>query len=488
MLNVRRRPRYGRPPGLVLVLLLLALAGGHVAAQEGPAPPTPALPQPVAQALARAQIPPSALALVVQEVRRNDARLSNQAQTAVNPASLMKLVTTFAALELLGPTYAWRTGVYAHGTLNGQGVLEGDLVLRGSGDPKLVVEQLWLLLRRLQAAGVREIRGDIVLDRSAFDVGELDTARFDGEGNRPYNVGADALLLNFKSVSWRFTAQGGAALASAEPRLAGMPASIPVRALPGDCGDWRAKLGADFSDPLQPRFAGGFPGACGDAVWHQAVLGPQRYAQALIGALWGELGGRLTGTIREGRVPAGARLLFDWPSPPLADVIRDINKFSNNVMARQLFLTLALEATQQPATAGVAERVVKDWAQARGLAMPELVMENGSGLSRIERISAASLARLLQAAYAAPTMPEFIGSLPIAGLDGTMRRRRGHVAQGSAHLKTGSLNGVAGIAGYVLAQSGRRYVLVAIVNHPNAQLAREAFDALLAHVYQAPGF
>jgi D-alanyl-D-alanine carboxypeptidase/D-alanyl-D-alanine-endopeptidase (penicillin-binding protein 4) len=441
------------------------------------------LPAAVTQALARAGIPLASTAIVVQPAGRNESLLALNAQTPMNPASVMKLVTTYAALEMLTPAYQWKTGVYASGPVK-DGVLDGNLLLKGSGDPKLVVENLWLLLRKVQAAGIRDIRGDIVLDRSAFDIAELDTARFDNDPARPYNVGADALLLNYKSVSYSFLPQGGAVFVGAEPRLAGMRLPGSVRSADGDCGDWKSRLGADYSDPLAPRFAGSFAASCGEKVWHVAGLSAQRYAQGLITQLWKDLGGKLDGQVRDGRIDASARWLFDWLSPPLAEVIRDINKYSNNVMARQLFLTLALEATQQPATAAAAEKTIRDWAAARGLAMPELVMENGSGLSRIERISAASLARLLQAAYASAVMPELMSSMPLAGQDGTMKKRK--AAVGSAHIKTGSLRDVRSMAGYVLAADGRRYVVVAIVNHANAQAAQDAFDALLGAVAQGP--
>jgi D-alanyl-D-alanine carboxypeptidase/D-alanyl-D-alanine-endopeptidase (penicillin-binding protein 4) len=158
-------------------------------------------------------------------------------------------------------------------------------------------------------------------------------------------------------------------------------------------------------------------------------------------------------------------------------VVRDINKFSNNVMAEMLFLTLAAQHGAAPATPEAARAWLRRWWTERlGEAGDEVVVHNGSGLSRDNRLSARALARLLQAAYAGPAMPELMSSLPVAGADGTLRRARG--AAGRAHLKTGSLRDVAGIAGYVLGANGRRRVLVAIINHPNANAARPALDAL----------
>jgi serine-type D-Ala-D-Ala carboxypeptidase/endopeptidase (penicillin-binding protein 4) len=432
--------------------------------------------------MAANQVPASAASIVVQEVGARSALVSHNAQTAVNPASLMKLVTTFSALELLGAPFQWRTIISANGNIL-NGVLEGNLYIKGSGDPKLVIENLWLLLRRVQAAGVREIRGDIVLDRSAFDVAELNTGAFDNDASRAYNVGADALLLNYKALSYRFIPNGNGVAVSAEPKLAGMQLPATVKLSNADCGDWKSKLGADFSDPLAPRFAGSYADSCGEQVWNLGALTPQRYAQGLIAQLWSELGGKLTGQIKEGRVSAQARQIAEWTSPPLAEVIRDMNKYSNNVMARQLFLTLSTMDTDKPANTASSEQIIKRWGASRGLLMPELVMENGSGLSRVERISAANLAKLLQAAYASNVMPELMSSLPIAGQDGTMKRRKDHVAAGSAHIKTGSLRDVRSMAGYVLGANGKRYVLVAIINHANTEGAAKVLDAVLSYAY-----
>jgi serine-type D-Ala-D-Ala carboxypeptidase/endopeptidase (penicillin-binding protein 4) len=440
------------------------------------------LPSAVQKALIAQQIPASAASIVLQEVGARNTLVAHNAQTPVNPASLMKLITTFSALELLGAPFQWRTSLFANGTIQ-NGVLDGSLYIQGSGDPKLVVENLWMLLRRVQAAGVREIRGDIVLDRSAFDIAELNPGAFDNDSARAYNVGADALLMNYKALSYRFVPNGYGVVMSVEPRLSGMSTPSTVRMSAGDCGDWKSKLGADFTDPLAPRFAGSYAESCGEQVWNLGALTPQRYAQALITQLWADLGGKLKGTVTEGRVIPTARLLAEWTSPPLAEVIRDINKYSNNVMARQLFLTIANQTTGQPATTAAAERAIKQWAQQRGLAMPELVMENGSGLSRNERISAASLARLLQAAYASPVMAELMSSLPITGQDGTMKRRKDHIAAGSAHMKTGSLRDVRAMAGYVDAANGKRYVLVAVITHPNTSGAALVLDAILSHAY-----
>ena len=177
---------------LSVLFCLCALCAVSVRAGDFPAP--------LAQALKAAGIPQDATAIWVSEADATRPRLAVNARTAMNPASTMKLVTTFAALDLLGPAYVWRTEAFASGTLN-DGVLAGDLHLRGGGDPRLTYEQFGRLLRQIRARGIREIRGDLVLDRSAFVISEADPGQFDARPMRPYNVAPDALLLNFKAVT-----------------------------------------------------------------------------------------------------------------------------------------------------------------------------------------------------------------------------------------------------------------------------------------------
>jgi D-alanyl-D-alanine carboxypeptidase/D-alanyl-D-alanine-endopeptidase (penicillin-binding protein 4) len=437
------------------------------------------LPRPVALALERARMPPDALVAVVQEVGASRSRLAWQTDQPVNPASLMKLFTTFAALDLLGPNWTWSTPVWLHGTVR-DGVLYGDLVIQGSGDPTLVLERLWLLLRRVQQLGVREVRGDIVLDRNAFAVPERDPAEFDGKPLRPYNVRPDALMLNYKSLMLGFIpdAAQGLARITTDPPLAGVRIDASVPLAKGPCGDWRGALQADFSDTTRIRFAGSFAAACGEKRWPMAYADPQRYNERALLGLWQAMGGKLDGRVRDGVAPADAPS-FVFASPPLADVVRDMNKFSNNVMAQQLFLTLGWVASGV-GTPQTARDALHQWAAQRlGPDATDLVIDNGSGLSRDNRVTARLLARLLQSAWTTPLMSELMSSFPISGLDGTLKRS--HTTPGRAHLKTGSRDGVRGVAGYVLANSGQRYVVVALLSDPNAEgdAARSTLDAVV---------
>ena len=449
----------------------MALCGGLFTAAAAP------LPGEVAAALDRAKLPRESFVAMVQEVGSTRTRLAWQAEQAVNPASLMKLLTTLAAFEMLGPSWSWNTPVWLQGSVK-DGVLDGNLVIKGSGDPKFVLERLWLLLKRVQQAGVQEIRGDIVLDRSSFNVPDQKPGDFDGEPLRPYNVRPDALLLNYKALTFTITPDParGVATIGVDLALAGVRVDASVPLVAGPCDDWRGALKPDFSDPTRARFNGALAAACGEKTWSLAYADPKSYNERALLGLWGEMGGKLLGRVRDGIAPT-TRPSFELASPSLAEVVRDINKFSNNVMAQQLFLTLAL-VQRGSGTPELARELIGQWAGERfGSAGAGLVIDNGSGLSRDSRASAQLLARLLQAAWASPVMPELMSSLPVSGIDGTLKRSRATL--GRAHLKTGSLRDVNGVAGYVLSSSGRRYVVVAIVNHANAGGARPALDALV---------
>ena len=458
------------------------------------APPAPELPREIEAAMARAKLPQDAISILVLDAQgapgKTVPRLSHRAHQSLNPASVMKLVTTYAALDLLGPAYTWTTPVYVDGPVQ-NGILKGNLYIKGQGDPKLVMERLWLLLRRVQALGIRHIDGNILLDRSGFTLAETDPGSFDGEPLRPYNAAPDALLINFKSIVLSFSPDRSRGLAqvSAEPPLAGVqiPSTVPLAG--AECADYRAALKADFSDATRIRLNGSYAASCGERTWPVAYVDPKSYGARAVEGMWKELGGKLTGQVRDGQVPSHLRPAFEFASPALSEVVRDINKYSNNVMAQQLLLTLGWRAPASPvaslapsATVEAALGVLQRWWKERLPDTPLPMIENGSGLSRTERIQPQALGQLLQTAYQSPVMPEFLASLPIVGIDGTLRRSKAKSALGAAHLKTGSLRDVAAIAGYVLGNSGRRYVLVAIANHASPgtlSAVRPLFDTLI---------
>jgi D-alanyl-D-alanine carboxypeptidase/D-alanyl-D-alanine-endopeptidase (penicillin-binding protein 4) len=446
------------------------------------------LPPPLAKAFRDAGVPADAVALVVQETGKVQPLIAHDAARPMNPASVMKLVTTFAALELLGPDYRWTTDAYLDGKLD-DGVLHGNLVLKGRGDPKITVEQWQSFMAMLTTRGLNAIDGDLVLDRSFFAPIAHDPAAFDGEPLKPYNVGPDALLVNFKSIRFGFAPNpAGNTDVIATPTLANVVLGPPPRLAPGDCGDWRGSVGATFVDrggSAEATFAGSYPASCGEREWWVSLLDPTAYVYSMFATYYREAGGLFAGGWRSGLAPKGKTPFATLESSPLYVVVRDVNKLSNNVMARQVFLTLATAHDAAPATTAGANAVVRRWLASHKLKMPELVLDNGSGLSRVERISAGSLVRLLLAADASPVREEFASSLAVAAMDGTVERRfQNFNVAGQALLKTGTLEGARAIAGYVIDAEGRRWALAAIVNHPNASRVQGALDFFVQWVYR----
>lgn len=434
------------------------------------------LPDPVSDALRRAHIPLDSVGIVVQESHARQPIVSQNANLAMNPASTMKLLTTLVGLETLGPAYRWKTEAYLDGKLE-NGVLNGNLVFKGYGDPKLTIEQFWLWLHELRLRGLREIRGDLVLDHSFFQVTNHDPAEFDNDPTRAYNVGANALLLNFNALHLRLIPANGHATALLEPELAGYTLTNRIATsaqLPCNGETYKARL-----EGRSIVLEGSIPAACGEVEDYFSLLPHNDYFFAVFSALWNELGGTLQGKFREGSAPANQAAFATHLSPPLSELIRDINKFSNNTMARQLFLTLGA-STGTPCNIEHSTTAVQQWLNKLQLQFPELVLENGAGLSRTERISAQHLAEILQRSAHSLFSAELEASLPILGMDGTVKKRfKDSETAGHAHLKTGTLEGVKSIAGYVHANSGKQWIVVFIINHPNAPQGQPAQDALI---------
>ncbi len=442
------------------------------------------LPASVADALARAGVPQGAVGVVVQPVEGGRPALALRASEPLNPASVMKLVTAYAALDLLGPAFTFRTDAYLDGNLAG-GVLDGNLVLRGGGDPKLTYERVWQLAHRLRSRGLREIRGDIVIDRGYFAPVHHDPGLFDNEPRRAYNVAADALLVNFHAIDFAFIPEAGAVRVAAEPDLPNIEVASRIRLTPGACGGWPGAIQSEFEENgliATVVFSGSFPASCGEKHRAYSIFDSAGFTESVLRWVWSDAGGVLRGKVRAGSVPADARLLYSDESAPLANLVRDMNKNSNNVLARHLFLALSAERGM-PGEAAASARIVREWLRARGIEAAGLSIENGAGLSRTDRVSALTLAALLRSAWASPVMPEVAASMPIFASDGTLRLRRAGGAAGQAHLKGGTLTGVQAVAGYVLDRDGKRFVVAMIVNHANANAAQPALDALVEWVH-----
>ena len=473
--------------GLLLCLMLCSLG------VQAELPPT------VANALKEAGVSPQNVALYVQAVDSSTAILEHNADKSMHPASVMKMITTNAALDLLTPAYRWKTELYHDGQIKNW-VLTGNLMVKGYGDPSFKAQDFWRMLMSLRQAGVKKITGDFIIDKTYFADTVDNGVSFDEEKWRAYNAQPSAFSVNGRSTSFRLSAVDNTVSVNQEFELPEVTIVNRMKLAQGECGNWRGKMQYDVqtnTNKAVVTFTGVYSPSCGERFLELSLFDDTQYAYFTFKKLWRDLGGEFSGTLRRQAVPTTANKLVEQSSEPLGSVVRDINKWSNNLMARQLLLTIAAEKFGAPATTEKGVAAIRQWFLANGLSAngpsvrnigPEgLVIENGSGLSRVERISAGLLGKMLVRAYLSPVMPEFMASMPILSLDGTVKGRlQDSASNGRAHLKTGSINGVSAIAGYVLDANGHRHVMVMLVNHANAGASRDAQDALVEWVHQLP--
>jgi serine-type D-Ala-D-Ala carboxypeptidase/endopeptidase (penicillin-binding protein 4) len=436
------------------------------------------------------QLAESSYSLLVQEVGKADAVLSINTEVPRNPASTIKVVTTLAALEVLGPSYLWPTEVYALGKIR-NGVLDGDLLIKGYGDPYMVTENFWKLLQEVQRKGIREIKGDLIIDDSYFSVGAANPADFDNKPERAYNVVPNALLVNFKAAYFHFypSSNGRSVVVKSDPELPNLNIKNNLKLRKGRCGGFQRGIAINISQDSNKNrvsFDGRYPASCGHYVMSRTVLNPETFAFGVFKNLWEQLGGSFNGKVKKSLAPSDRKPKLVWQSRPLAELIRLINKFSNNVMTRQILLTLAAQVKEAPGTVENGRLVVNEYLQDRGIKTDSLYLANGAGLSRDVRVSAQLMGDALLHADTIAFMPEFVSSLSIMGMDGTARNRlRKRIKPGHAHIKTGTIDHVSAIAGFIDAVSGKRFVVVGMLNNQDAHRGpgEELMNALVEWAY-----
>jgi serine-type D-Ala-D-Ala carboxypeptidase/endopeptidase (penicillin-binding protein 4) len=492
--------RHRRAPVLTLAGLLVALAL-PAAAQDR-------LPEAVVVALQRAEVPADAFAAVALPLQRQGLPWRHQADRPMQPGSTMKLVTSVVALDRLGPNHRGFTELRSAAPVEGE-TLRGPLVLRGGLDADLGVAEFWMLLRELRHQGIRHIEGDLIVDRTLVEPARPDRGVpfFDEAPEFPYNVIPDALNLAGSLLPLELRATASGVQAVTVPPLDGLvvdASAMTLNARP--CAQWsrewqRAHTRTDAQGRVVVVLAGGFPRECTRRAALQ-VVDRQILTERLFATLWRELGGTWAGRGREpgsgAELPAGTRMLARRESRAWGELLRDLNKRSDNAWSRQLFYALGVAqaeaaglnagaaatrdtpAALRPATADLSDQVIRAWFTEHGIDPEGLVTDNGSGLSRSARITPQQMAQMLKVAHRGRHAPELMMGLPVAGVDGTMRLRlTDSPATGWARLKTGTLWNVNGLAGYVRDDSGRLWAVAMMVNHPNSSRSRPVLDAFV---------
>jgi serine-type D-Ala-D-Ala carboxypeptidase/endopeptidase (penicillin-binding protein 4) len=476
------------PPVLALLLLLTLLWG------PGPARADDALPTGVVQALRNANVPTDALAAVALPLNGPAWLMRpwrHRAQVPMQPASTMKVVTSIVALDRLGAHPRGHTELRSAAAVV-DGVLQGDLVLVGGADPDLGLPQFWAMLMELREQGITTLNGDLVLDRTLFRPARLDVGApaFDESPEFDYNVIPDALQLAGNLLPMEIKSDASSVQVRSVPGLLGLSFGSDMVVDGARCNDWddnwKPATVQQQDGRTHIQLQGSFPAGCTQRAGLQ-LIDRQELAERLFRTLWAGLGGQWTGRSRElqdaAEKPANTRLLVRRNSRPWGEVLRPLNKTSDNAHARLLYLLLgvpAMAAEPQATTLALAERDVRRWLAEQKIGDAGLVLDNGSGLSRSERISPQQLAQMLVVAHRSRYAADLQMSLPVAGVDGTMRRRlKDGPATGWARLKTGTLRNVAALAGYVRDPQGRPWAVAMMINHDEAGKARPALDALI---------
>lgn len=436
-----------------------------------------ALPARFEAALARGSIKSDSVSLLVS-TSSGETLFEHNADAPMRSASLMKMLTSYAALELLGPAWTWPTEAYISGDLH-EGTLKGPLILKGYGDPALTIERLWLLTRQLQQRGLLRIEGGLIIDQSHFSPAPPQVSeRIDW----PWEIIPGPLFVNFQVSRLFFERQDKQVLLRAEPDL-GWQFRVNLPVVDGPCytdveDEWRPRM--DWSsEPPQALIYGRFPSECTHKELNLGITDGNYYISTVFRQLWQSQGGSLSGPVHSGVISGGARPFARIESAPLARVIVDMNKFSNNAMARLVYQSIGKSraGTDSANSSESADSAIREWLKSQGMEFPELVQETGSGLSPRERLSVRSWVTLLQKASRSRYAAEFAASLPIVGVDGTMSRRlRNEAGMGWGHFKTGTLSDTKGLAGYLQTSKGRSLLVAVQINEAN--LGRRADTAL----------
>jgi D-alanyl-D-alanine carboxypeptidase/D-alanyl-D-alanine-endopeptidase (penicillin-binding protein 4) len=519
-MNLRKRPlRYFLLASFCLQLLLLPMALVEAKTDKSEKPKLAlaktyyqneqkkqGLPETVKKLLKKYKISADNISVYIRDLNSKTALIEHNVDKLRTPASTMKLLTTYAALKELGPNYSWRTEVWLRGELK-DGVLNGDLILKGFGDPFLVVENFWKLVKTLRDKGLKDIQGDIIIDNSYFQQAVHNPSAFDGKPFRIYNAQSSAIMFNFQATRFLFKPilnnqnselnkvklnktkhkknkkkLSGKVEVIPFPRINNFKFENQIKLVKGKCkrSHYRPKFSKNKKGVLVIK--GNFSSKCKQRFILRAVSKPEQHVFNAFRDIWLDLKGTLKGKFKAGRASKNDERFHVYSSPTLGEQIRLINKWSNNVMTRQLLLTLGAKKFGAPGTVNKGIRAVLSTLAENDINTKGIKLENGSGLSRKAKISARQMANLLEQAYRDAYMPEFLASLSLAGVDGTLVNRfRKDDIRGRSHLKTGTLDFVTAIAGYMLNRNGKRMVIVVQHNGKKAGAGRGAKiqDALL---------
>ena len=428
------------------------------------------LPDEVRVLLQKHKIPAANAAVYISRIGATSPLAVHQPQKLFNPASVVKLPLAVAAFDILGARHQWTTAFARDGEIV-DGVLRGNLIIIGGGAPQLTADKFLFYINDLRRRGIHKISGKVIIDDTLFAPAAHNPAAFDGASSKPYNVGGSALAVNYKAHKISFVPQGKKIRVYSEPPNAHFTIDNQIRVGRTRCRNWRGRISERYrgdENRITLILRGRYSPRCGEQSFYTAALSHAANAAGVFGAYWRQLGGEWNGEWEVGATPTRAVTIAAFNSSSLAESVMAMNKNSNNVMARNIFLSLAQSAGTPPYTLGAAREVFADWMRTQGV-VGDFFVDNGSGLSRHSRLSAIQLARLMHNLWAHPLRAEIIASLPVLGIDGTLAKRLQKTAAAQGHLKTGSLSGIKNIVGFVRDKQGRDLIFICLLQSSNGR-------------------
>lgn len=463
-----------------------------------PAPRPPAWTSPIGKAalasdiaaLLTSRVRDGKWGVMVVSISRGDTLYAQNAGDMMQPASTMKLFSTAVALDRFGPEHTFSTDVLRDGDASADGTLVGNLYLRADGDPAMSARffkdpdlPMTTLARAVAAAGIRRVRGDLVYDASAFDDQRVPDGWKTKYLGAAYAARVSALSLNENLVWVVVTPEGGSARVTLQPASSTIPLRSRVRLVRGRGGRIVARRAADGGIDV----SGTIGSASGPLRYSLVVDDPALFTAGALAAALREAGVTLDGTIHAGHTPAKATRITSFTSPPLSDIISEMNRESINIVAELLFRDAArATAPHGSSSAAVALSNLREFLHHKVGADPSNVrVSDGSGLSTLDSLTPRTMVQLLSYAHRGPWSSAFHGSLPVAGQSELLRRRmRGTPADGNLHAKTGTTDTVAGLGGYVTARDGEIVAFAFLYNgrdRGNAKATMDAMGATLAN-------
>jgi D-alanyl-D-alanine carboxypeptidase/D-alanyl-D-alanine-endopeptidase (penicillin-binding protein 4) len=394
------------------------------------------------------------------------------ANEALAPASAIKILTAYVALKKLGNEFTFKTEAYSDGKIS-NGVLKGDLYLKGGGDPALVTERMYLLVEALLRWDFKKVEGNIFVDDSIFSTEGDGDRIIDNALDRPYNAPVNGLSFNYNTTTVYFRPGlkiGDPVRVLPEPSTGLLEVVNHTKTVEGNANNVRASRQSSKDKELLV-VEGSLGVKAGEQRSYFNISQGALYAGHALKLMLSQQGVQVTGTVKKAAVPTSAKRLVEFESLPLRELVLLMNKFSNNFMADSMVKMLGLQSRGSPGSLKKGLEVIREEATLLGINRGGFNMNSGSGLSRESRISAGQFILVLNDCYKNfAVFPELMSSLPIAAVDGTLRKRmKDSAASRRLRGKTGTIFGVSSLVGVVQSKGGELLAYAVMMNDNSAE-------------------